>query len=70
MSLTCVLGKVMEKVMRDQKVDHLLKHNLNRSSQHGTQQGRSTRTNMLEYLEKLTDFLDRGENYDVIYQGI
>ena len=69
-SLTCVLGKVMEKVMRDQKVDHLLKNNLNRSSQHGTQQGRSTRTNMLEYLEKLTDFLDRGENYDVIYQGI
>ena len=37
-SLTCVLGNVMEKAMRDQMVDHLQKHNLIRSSQHGSQQ--------------------------------
>lgn len=66
-SLTCVLGKVMEKVMRDHMVAHLLKNNLIRSSQHGSQQGRSTTTNLLEYLEKLTEFLDTGENFDIIY---
>ena len=52
-SLTCVLGKVMEKVMRDQMVAHLLKHNLIMSSQHRSQHGRSTTTNLLEYLENL-----------------
>ena len=66
LSLTCVLGKVME-VMRDQMVAHLLKNSLIRSSQHGSQQGRSTTTTLLEYLEKLTAFLDKGENFDIIY---
>ena len=47
-SLTCVLGRVMEKVMRDQMIAHLLKNSLIRSSQHGSQQGRSTTTNLLE----------------------
>ena len=66
-SLTCVLGKVMEKVMRDHMVAHLIKNSLIRSSQHGSQKGRSTTTNLLEYLEKLTEFLDKGENFDIIY---
>ena len=65
--LTCVLGKVMEKVMRDHMVAHLIKNSLIRSSQHGSQQGRSTTTNLLEYLEKLTEVLGKGDNFDIIY---
>ena len=57
MSLTCVLGKVMEKVMRDHILAHLVKNSLIRSSQHGSYKGRSTTTNLLEYLERLTDLL-------------
>jgi hypothetical protein len=57
----------MEKVMRDHLVAHLIKNNLIRSSQHGSQQGRSTTTNLLEYLEKLNEFLDKGDNFDIIY---
>jgi hypothetical protein len=58
-SLTCVLGKVMEKAMRDHMVAHLIKNSLIRSGQHGSQQGRSTTTNLLEYLERLTEMLDK-----------
>ena len=66
-SLTCVLGKVMEKVVRDHMVEHLVRNSLIRTSQHGSQQGRSTTTNLLEYLESLTDLVDKGEAVDIIY---
>ena len=36
-------------------------------SQHGSQQGRSMTTNLLEYLEKLAEILDKGDSFDIIY---
>ena len=36
-------------------------------SQHGSQQGRSMTTNLLEYLEKLAEFLNKGDSFDIIY---
>ena len=66
-SLTCVVGKVMESLIRDTMVEHLEKHNLIRDSQHGFMSGRSTATNMLVYMEALTNLLDQGHVVDVLY---
>ena len=66
-SLTCVLCKVMESLIRDVIVEHLSKHSLVRPSQHGFMAGRSTVTNLLAYLETLTKLLDEGNAVDVLY---
>ena len=66
-SLTCVIGKVMESLLRDSVVKHLVLHQLIRASQHGFMLGRSTLTNLLAYLESLTDMVDEGHAVDVLY---
>ena len=66
-SLTCVLCKVMESIVRDVIVQHLSIHSLIRSSQHGFMAGRSTVTNLLAYMETLTKLLDDGHAVDVLY---
>ena len=66
-SLTCVLCKVMESLLRDAIVDHLDKHNLLRNSQHGFMRGKSTLSNLLEYLEELTKLIDQGHSVDIVY---
>ena len=49
-SLTCVLCKVMESLIRDVIVKHLSSHSLIRASQHGFMAGRSTVTNLQAYI--------------------
>ena len=66
-SLTCVLCKVMESILRDAIVQHLEQYNLLRSSQHGFMAGKSTLSNLLEYLEELTRLVDEGHSVDVVY---
>ena len=59
--------KVMESVIRNAIVEHLTSKDLLRQSQHGFMRGKSTVTNLLEYLEELTKAIDRGEDMDVLY---
>ena len=66
-SLTCIICKVMESILRDAIVDFLAQHELLRLSQHGFMRRRSTLTNLLEYLEKLTSMVDSGLSLDVVY---
>ena len=66
-SLTCVVGKVMESLIRDKIVEHLERHGLIRPSQHGFMSGRSTATNMLVYMETLTKLMAEGHAVDVLY---
>ena len=66
-SLTCVVGKVMESLIRDKIVEHLERHKLIRPSQHGFLKGKSTTTNLLVYMETLTRLMDQGHAVDVLY---
>ena len=59
-SMTCVLCKVMESILRDEIVSHLNNYNLLRSSQHGFMAGKSCLKDLLEYLEELTSLVDSG----------
>ena len=65
--LTSQLSKVMESHVKDAIVEHLLKFNLIRDSQHGFTTGKSCFTNLLMFLEEITKNIDEGTPVDVIY---
>ena len=66
-SLTSVLCKAMESILKDALMEHLVSNQLLRDSQHGFLQGRSCLTNLLEYLNVLTRLVDEGHSVDVLY---
>ena len=57
----------MEKLIREKLVDHMTSNNLFSNTQHGFISGRSCITQLLEYIEDLTEAIDNSEDVDVIY---
>ena len=66
-SLTCILCKVLEKIVKERLVNHLTRYNILNDSQHGFIKGRSCLTNILDFLEEVYEKLDEGKAVDVIY---
>ena len=66
-SLTSVICKLLERLIKDHMVDFLVKHKLLNSSQHGFLKARSCLTNMLCFLEEITKWIDVGSPLDIIY---
>ena len=66
-SLTSVICKLLERLIKDHMVDFLVKHKLLNSSQHGFLKARSCLTNMLCILEEITKWIDMGSPVDIIY---
>ena len=66
-SLTSVAGKLMEKVIRDAIITHLLSNHLLSQNQHGFTPGRTCATQLLCVLEEWSRWLDEGKVIDVIY---
>ena len=53
--------------MRDVIVDHLVRESLIKDSQHGFIKNRSCTTNLLSFLEKITQEVDNGNPVDICY---
>ena len=66
-SLTSVIGKVLERIIKEQITEHLERHNLIYDTQHGFRKGRSCTTNLLVYLEDITKLVDDGTPVDAVY---
>jgi len=66
-SLTSIICKIMESILKDGIMDHLVINSLILSTQHGFMKNRSTLTNLLEYLNILTKLVDDGHCIDMIY---
>ena len=66
-SLTCVSCKIMESLIKDDIMQHLSRNGLVNKTQHGFMKGRSCTTNLLEFLDKVTESADKGERIDIIY---
>ena len=66
-SLTSVIGKVLERIIKEQITEHLDRHNLIYDTQHGFRKGRSCTTNLLVYLEDITKLIDDGTPVDAVY---
>ena len=66
-SLTSVVCKLLETLIRDHEVEFLVKHKLINTFQHGFLKARSCLTNLLCFLEEHTKWVDDGSPVDVVY---
>ena len=66
-SLTSIVCKLMEAILKDAIVDHLKSNCILNSSQHGFLPGKSCLTNLLDYLDTLTRIVDSGGAADILY---
>ena len=66
-SLTSVICKVLETIIRDHMMNILIKHKLINPSHHGFLKAKSCLTNVLCFFEEITKWVDEGSPVDVTY---
>ena len=66
-SMTSLICKVMESIIKDAMIQMLYQFKLIRDSQHGFTKGRSCLTNLLDFLEEVSVTMDVGLPVDVVY---
>ncbi|GAB0187154.1 mitochondrial enolase superfamily member 1 [Grus japonensis] len=69
-SLTSVLGKVMEQIILSAIMRHVQDNQVIRPSQHGFMKGRSCLTNLTSFCDKVSHLVDEGKAVDVVYLEI
>ena len=69
-SLTSILCRLMEYIIKEAIINYLIKNNLLSDNQHGFLPNRSTTTQLLQSLNDWTENLDNGETIDVIYTDL
>ncbi len=65
-SLTSVCCKILDSIIRDAMMAHLLENDLLRQSQHGFMPRKSCCTNLLEFFDAATRAVDSGVPFDVV----
>ena len=66
-SLTCIICRILESILRDSIIIHLQHYQLIAKSQHGFLPHRSCLTNLLEFLEVITKLIDEGHSVDIVF---
>ena len=66
-SLTPLPCKIMERIIAENIMKHLLTNKLLSEEQHGFIKGKSCTTNLLEYVDMLTEAIFKGIALDVLY---
>ena len=67
-SLTSVVGKVLETLIKDQMRNHSNKYKLIKGSQLGFTKGSSCSTNVIEFYEAVSGWVDEGKVVDIVYR--
>ena len=65
--MTSIPCKVLERIIADCVMLYLVKNNIVTTKQHGFMKGKSFTTNLLEYLDVLTNHNFNGKAVDVLY---
>ena len=66
-SLTSVIGKLLESIMAKNIREHLDRHNLIKDSQHGFSKGKSCLKNLLSFYRNVFETADNNGKYGIIY---
>lgn len=66
-SLTSIVSKLLEKLLKAAIMKHVMENELLNSSQHGFMAKKSCLTNLLHCLEEVTAILDSGDCVDILY---
>lgn len=66
-SLTCHICKIFESIIKDTIIGHLEQHDIIKANQHGFTKGKSCLSNLLSFLEFVSDNIDSHCPVDVIF---
>lgn len=66
-SLTSVCGKILEKIVRKEMIDHLDRNGIITEKQHGFVQGRSCQTQLLTVVEDWSQWMEERKPFDCVY---
>ena len=66
-SLTVIIGKTMERIIKEEVMRHVESNGHISDAQHGFRAGRSPQTNLIEFMNETTKWLDEGKAFDIIY---
>ena len=66
-SLTSIVCKLFESILRDQLQIFMEENSLINNSQHGFSKGRSCLTNLIEFFDRVFEWYDQGDSVDVLY---
>ena len=66
-SLTVIIGKTMERIVKEEVMRHVESNGHISDAQHGFRAGRSPQTNLIEFMNETTKWLDEGKAFDIIY---
>jgi hypothetical protein len=66
-SLTSVPCKMLEAIVKDKVMSHLLENKLISDSQHGFMPGKSCASNLVEFMDFVTEAVDKGSSVDIFY---
>ena len=69
-SLTSIVGRTMEKLIKRRIVGHLEANQLIRNTQHGFRTGRSCLTNLLDFFSTVMDLYDKDKAVDGTYYDL
>ena len=66
-NLTPSPGKVMERMIKDGLDEHVESNGIMTNTQHGFRRSRSAQTNLIEFFNQMTKWLDEAKSFDVLY---
>lgn len=66
-SITSIICRIMESLIRDYLVEHMTQNNLFSAYQHGFVPSKNCFTNLIECMEKWSEILESGDSVDIIY---
>ena len=66
-SLTSILCKIMERIVRDSIMEHMEENHLFTEHQHGFRKGRSCITQLIEVIDEWTEHLNNRDSIDAVY---
>ena len=66
-SLTNVVCKMMERIVKEEVMMHVEVNRLLCEAQHGFRAKRSPQTNLIEFLDQTTKWMDEGVSFDILY---
>ena len=66
-SLTSIVCKCMEKIVRTAVIEHLMSNNLISNAQFGFRNGRSCVLQLIDVMEDWTNYVENDESWDTIY---
>ena len=57
----------MERIVKEAVMTHVETHGMLTEAQHGFRSGRSPQTNLIEFLNVTTKWMDEGKSFDILY---